>query len=121
MGEEEDEIHQAMADVRKAGVDILTLGQYLRPSSAHIPVARWVGPDEFAHWKVVGEEELGFAHVESGPLVRSSYHAKEQAREVEAGAAGSIQNVVEADIPAPAEVMPPLVQLQPNPSGDGDS
>jgi lipoic acid synthetase len=121
MGEEEDEIHQAMADVRKAGVDILTLGQYLRPSSAHIPVARWVGPEEFAHWKVVGEEELGFAHVESGPLVRSSYHAKEQAREVEAGAAGSIQNVVEADIPAPAEVMPPLVQLQPNPSGDGDS
>jgi lipoic acid synthetase len=118
MGEEEDEILQAMVDVRKAGVDILTLGQYLRPSSAHIPVARWVGPEEFAHWKKVGEEELGFAHVESGPLVRSSYHAKEQAREVEAGGAGSIQKVLEADVPAPAEIMPKLVQIDgPSPEG----
>ena len=121
MGEEKEEIRQAMADVRKAGVDILTLGQYLRPSSAHIPVARWVEPEEFAHWKRVGEEELGFAHVESGPLVRSSYHAKEQARQVEAGEAGAIREVVEADIPAPAEVMPQLVQLHKAPSGNGDS
>jgi len=121
MGEEEEEIRQAMVDVRKAGVDILTLGQYLRPSSAHIPVARWVGPEEFARWKQVGEEELGFAHVESGPLVRSSYHAKEQARQVEAGGAGAIREVVEADIPAPAEVMPQLVQLHNAPSGNGDS
>ena len=114
MGEEEEEIRQAMADVREAGVDILTLGQYLRPSVAHIPVARWVGPEEFSHWKKVGEEELGFAHVESGPLVRSSYHAKEQAREVEAGAPGAISEVMEADIPAPAEVVgfSPLVQLE---------
>jgi lipoic acid synthetase len=114
MGEEEEEIRQAMADVREAGVDILTLGQYLRPSVAHIPVARWVGPEEFSHWKKVGEEELGFAHVESGPLVRSSYHAKEQAREVEAGAPGAISEVMEADIPAPAEVagFSPLVQLE---------
>lgn len=115
MGEEAEEIRQAMADVREAGVDILTLGQYLRPSAAHIPVARWVQPDEFAEWKRVGEEEFGFAHVESGPLVRSSYHAKEQAREVEAGAAGSIQKVLEADIPAPAEVLPPLVTLEARP------
>lgn len=121
MGEEEEEIRQAMGDVRKAGVDILTLGQYLRPSSAHIPVARWVGPDEFAYWKKVGEEELGFPHVESGPLVRSSFHAKEQARQVEAGAVGSIQKVVEGDIPAPAEIMPQLVKIQPAPSGNGDS
>lgn len=121
MGEEEEEIRQAMSDVRKAGVDILTLGQYLRPSAAHIPVARWVEPEEFARWKKVGEEELGFAHVESGPLVRSSYHAKEQARQVEAGGAGSIRDVVEADIPAPAEVMPQLVQLQTAPSGNGGS
>ncbi len=112
MGEEADEICQAMADVRKAGVDILTLGQYLRPSPAHIPVARWVGPEEFALWKRVGEEEMGFAHVESGPLVRSSYHAKEQAREVEAGAPGPLQEVLEADVPAPAEVMGRLVQLE---------
>jgi lipoic acid synthetase len=112
MGEEAEEIRQAMADVREAGVDILTLGQYLRPSSAHIPVARWVGPEEFSDWKKIGEVEMGFAHVESGPLVRSSYHAKEQAREVEAGAAGSIREVMEADIPAPAEVMPQLVTLE---------
>ena len=121
MGEGQEEIRQAMADVRKAGVDILTLGQYLRPSQAHIPVARWVGPEEFAQWKRVGEEELGFPHVEAGPLVRSSYHAKEQAREVEAGDAGSIRNVMEADIPAPAEVMPRLVQIRAMPSGTGSS
>jgi lipoic acid synthetase len=117
MGEEPEEIRQAMADVREAGVDILTLGQYLRPSQAHIPVARWVGPEEFAYWKEVGETEMGFPHVESGPLVRSSYHAKEQAREVEAGDAGSIREVLEADLPAPAEVLPHLVQIQPMPFG----
>jgi len=112
MGEERQEIRQAMADLREAGVDILTLGQYLRPSPSHIPVARWVGPEEFAHWKRVGEEAFGFAHVESGPLVRSSYHAKEQAREVEAGDAGSIREVLEADLPAPGELLPKLVQIQ---------
>jgi len=111
MGEESDEIRQAMMDVREAGVDILTLGQYLRPSEAHIPVARWVGPEEFEGWKRVGEEDLGFSHVESGPLVRSSYHAKEQAREVEAGGVGAIVEVMEKDIPAPAETMPTLGKL----------
>lgn len=112
MGEEPEEIRQAMADLREAGVDILTLGQYLRPSPQHIPVARWVTPAEFAEWKRVGEGEFGFRHVESGPLVRSSYHAKEQAREVEAGGPGSIRSVMEADLPAPAEVpIPGLVQL----------
>ena len=114
MGEREDEIRQAMADIREASVDILTLGQYLRPSPMHIPVARWVTPAEFAEWKRVGEEEYGFRHVESGPLVRSSYHAKEQAREVEAGGPGKIQDVMEADVAAPAEVLPTLnlVQLE---------
>jgi len=101
-----------MSDLREAAVDILTLGQYLRPSAMHIPVARWVTPDEFAMWKRVGEGEYGFKHVESGPLVRSSYHAKEQAREVEAGGPGAITNVMEADIPAPAEVRLDLVQLE---------
>ncbi len=112
MGEEEHEIRKAMGDLREAAVDILTLGQYLRPSAMHIPVARWVTPDEFARWKEVGEQEYGFRHVESGPLVRSSYHAKEQAREVVAGGPGAIQNVMEADLPAPAEVVLDLVQLE---------
>ena len=114
MGEEAHEIRQAMADLREAAVDILTLGQYLRPSPMHIPVARWVTPDEFAEWKRIGEEEYGFKHVESGPLVRSSYHAKEQAREVVAGGPGAITDVMEADIAAPAEVLPTLnlVQLE---------
>jgi lipoic acid synthetase len=112
MGERAEEVRQSMADLREAAVDILTLGQYLRPSPMHIPVARWVTPEEFADWKRVGEEEFGFKHVESGPLVRSSYHAKEQAREVRAGGPGSITSVMEADIPAPAELPPRLVRLE---------
>jgi lipoyl synthase len=113
MGETDEEIRQAMKDLRSAAVDILTLGQYLRPSEQHIPVARWVTPEEFRRWKQVGEQEFGFRHVESGALVRSSYHAKEQAREVTAGGPGEIQRVLEADIPAPAEVPGlGLVQLE---------
>lgn len=112
MGEEDHEIRKAMSDLREASVDILTLGQYLRPSPMHIPVARWVTPDDFAMWKRVGEEEYGFRHIESGPLVRSSYHAKDQARELEAGGPGTIQAVMEADIPAPAEMRLELVQLE---------
>ena len=104
MGERAPEIRQAMRDLREAGVDILTLGQYLRPSLQHIPVARWVTPGEFRGWKRIGEGEYGFRHVESGPLVRSSYHAKDQARQVSAGGPGSISRVLEADLPAPAEV-----------------
>jgi lipoic acid synthetase len=113
MGEGREEIRQAMEDLRKASVDILTLGQYLRPSEHHAPVARWVTPDEFAEWKRVGEQELGFQHVESGPLVRSSYHAEKQARVVNAGGVGQIQDILEADVPAPAEVIaaPALVQI----------
>lgn len=112
MGEEHDEVRQAMSDLREAAVDVLTLGQYLRPSVMHIPVVSWVTPDEFAEYKRIGEDEFGFKHVESGPLVRSSYHAKEQAREVVAGGPGKIQAVLEADIPAPAEVRLNLVQLE---------
>ncbi len=109
MGEEAEEIRRAMSDVREAAVDILTLGQYLRPSRQHIPVARWVSPGEFMEWKRLGERELGFPHVEAGPLVRSSYHAKEQARAVEAGGAGRIREVMEAGLAAPAE-LPPRAQ-----------
>jgi len=103
MGERVAEVREAMRDLREASVDILTIGQYLRPSVAHIPVARWVTPNEFRELRRIGEAEYGFRHVESGPLVRSSYHAKEQAREVEAGAPGAIQEVLQADVSA-AEV-----------------
>ncbi len=75
MGEEPHEVRGAIADLRAVGVDILTVGQYLRPTELHLPVARWWHPDEFAALGAYAEG-LGFAHVESGPLVRSSYHAK---------------------------------------------
>ena len=97
MGEAEDEIFESMRDLRKAAVDILTLGQYLRPSEHHIPLDRWVTPAEFDRWKLIGERNLGFRHVEAGPLVRSSYHAKEQAREVAPGGVGGITEIVDAD------------------------
>lgn len=106
MGETEDEIRQTMRDLREAAVDILTLGQYLRPSAHHIPLNRWVTPEEFARWKQIGEEELGFRHVESGPLVRSSYHAREQAREIEAGGPGRITEILEADSSEGARIDP---------------
>jgi lipoic acid synthetase len=105
MGETGEEIRTAMMDLRKASVDILTLGQYLRPSPHHAPVARWVTPAEFAGWKRAGEREMGYRHVESGPLVRSSYHAEKQARSVEAGDVGELSDILEADVPAPAEVV----------------
>ena len=111
MGETGEEIRQSLVDLRKAGVDIITLGQYLRPTEHHAPVARWVTPAEFAEWKRVGEEELGFRHVESGPLVRSSYHAEKQARTVSAGGVGEIREILEADIPAPAELQSPVPAL----------
>jgi lipoic acid synthetase len=78
MGETDAEVRAAMADLRAVGVGILTIGQYLRPSVEHVPVAKWWHPDEFAALREYGES-LGFAHVESGPLVRSSYHAREGA------------------------------------------
>jgi len=81
LGEERDELIATMRDLRAADVGILTLGQYLRPSAQHLPVARYYHPDEFRELAEVGRS-LGFAHVESGPLVRSSYHAKAQAREL---------------------------------------
>ncbi|HYT81991.1 MAG TPA: lipoyl synthase, partial [Gemmatimonadales bacterium] len=77
LGEDWDELLGAMRDLRAQQVDILTLGQYLRPSAQHLPIARWYTPDEFAELKRFGLA-LGYRHVESGPLVRSSYHAWEQ-------------------------------------------
>lgn len=78
LGEEIAEIEQVMRDLRAHRVDMLTLGQYLQPSKTHLPVARFVHPDEFERLRVLGEE-MGFAHVASGPMVRSSYHADQQA------------------------------------------
>jgi lipoic acid synthetase len=75
LGETLDEIRAVMHDVRAIGVEILTLGQYLRPSRQHLPVARHATPEEFALLKQEAIA-MGFGHVESGPLVRSSYHAE---------------------------------------------
>ena len=75
MGETDDEVESAMVDLRSAGVEILTVGQYLRPTAAHLPVDRWVTPEQFAAFERRAME-LGFASVESSPLSRSSYHAR---------------------------------------------
>jgi lipoic acid synthetase len=76
LGETDDEVIETMADLRKAGVDIVTLGQYLRPTPKHAPVVRYVEPEKFALYEREAQA-LGFAFVASGPLVRSSYHAAE--------------------------------------------
>ena len=77
IGEEDHEIEATLRDMVAESMDILTLGQYLRPSAQHLPLYRWVPPEDFAHWKKFGLG-IGFRVVESGPLVRSSYHADEQ-------------------------------------------
>jgi lipoyl synthase len=77
LGETREEVLAAMQDLAAQGTGILTLGQYMQPTREHLPVVRFVHPDEFAEYKTLGEQ-MGFAHVESGPLVRSSYHAFEQ-------------------------------------------
>jgi lipoic acid synthetase len=79
MGEEWDEVLVAMRDLRRSDVNILTLGQYLRPSDGHLPVVRYYTPDEFDELADEGMR-LGFAHVQASPLTRSSYHAWDQAK-----------------------------------------
>ena len=79
LGEEGHEIDAVLDELVAIGCDILTLGQYLQPTAKHLPVMRWVHPDEFAEWKRRGEGR-GLRHVESGPLVRSSYHAEKQVK-----------------------------------------
>jgi lipoic acid synthetase len=79
LGERDDEIDSVLDDLVSISCDILTLGQYLQPTSNHLPVERWVHPGEFAEWKVRGESR-GLRHVEAGPLVRSSYHAEKQVK-----------------------------------------
>ena len=78
MGESDDEVVATLADLRAVGIDIVTIGQYLRPTTHHLPVARWVEPATFDRYREVGEA-MGIPHVESSPLTRSSYHARQAA------------------------------------------
>jgi lipoyl synthase len=75
LGEREEEVIETMTDLRNANVDIVTIGQYLQPTKKHLPVKEFITPDQFAKYEKIGKE-LGFRHVESGALVRSSYHAQ---------------------------------------------
>jgi lipoic acid synthetase len=92
LGEVEEEIHQTMRDLRDHEVDILTIGQYLRPSENHLPMSRYYTPKEFASLRKYGFS-LGFKHVESGPLVRSSYHAHEQTSDARRSPAAGVASV----------------------------
>ncbi len=91
IGERDEEVEELMRDVTEGtrtphgSCDILTIGQYLQPTREHLPITRWVTPAQFVHFKQVGEA-IGFRHVESGPLVRSSYHAEDQVLQLEARA-----------------------------------
>lgn len=91
LGETDDEVLQALCDLRAAGCDIVTIGQYLRPSLGHLPVQKYYEPEEFARYGALAMD-MGFQHAESAPLVRSSYHAREQAEE---GCAGGMADPAE--------------------------
>ncbi|WP_238444707.1 lipoyl synthase [Salsipaludibacter albus] len=86
MGETDEEVLEMMRDLRAANVQLLTIGQYLQPSAQHLHLDRYVTPESFEKFRQYGEEELGFDHVESGPMVRSSYHAGDQATDAGAWA-----------------------------------
>lgn len=92
LGEEMDELLDVVRDLASAGVDVLTLGQYLRPSKDHLPIARYYTPDEFAFMKREALR-MGFRHVESGPLVRSSYHAHEQSQAADSSSSSTAAGV----------------------------
>jgi lipoic acid synthetase len=81
LGESWDEIIELMRDIKDAGCELLTIGQYLSPSEDHIPITKFYHPDDFSKLKDIGEK-MGFVHVESGPLVRSSYHANDQIKHI---------------------------------------
>ena len=92
LGETDDEIVGCLADLADLGVDIVTIGQYLRPTSHHLPIVRYAEPAEFVRWKAIGEA-LGIGHVEASPLTRSSYHAKSAADAVDAPVAVPVGSV----------------------------
>lgn len=100
LGETREELLEVFRDLAANGVDILTVGQYLRPTPKHLPIERYWHPDEFAELKERALE-MGFKHVESGPLVRSSYHAEEQAGHAEGGAKPRLRHQ-----PDPADIIP---------------
>jgi lipoic acid synthetase len=81
LGEKQPEVEDTLSDLRAAGCRILTLGQYLQPSKNHLPVARFIPPEEFETWRRTAIK-IGFTEVASGPFVRSSYHAKELYQEI---------------------------------------
>ena len=86
LGERDDEIEGLLGDLAAIGVDIVTIGQYLRPTSHHIPVDRWVEPARFTEWAALGEA-FGIGHVEASPLTRSSYHAGDDFKKMQAARA----------------------------------
>jgi lipoic acid synthetase len=111
VGETDDEVLETMRDLRTAGVDILTLGQYLRPTPKHAPVERYVPPEQFDEYARAGRE-MGFAFIASGPLVRSSYHAAEgfvEARLRPHDASASADNPGKTPVFALPEVAPPAL------------
>ena len=91
MGESDSEIRQTLTDLAAVGVDIVTIGQYLRPTSHHLPVAQWWEPERFDEWKRFGES-VGIAHVEASPLTRSSYHARQSVDSLESVSAKSARS-----------------------------
>ena len=97
LGETDDEIVGCLADIADLGVDIVTIGQYLRPTSHHLPIVRYAEPAEFARWKAIGEA-FGIGHVEASPLTRSSYHAKSAADAVDAPIAVAVAVAVAAPV-----------------------
>jgi lipoyl synthase len=99
LGETPTEVEGCLADLASIGVDIVTIGQYLRPTSNHLPVARWAAPDEFAELKRIGEA-LGIGHVEASPLTRSSYHARQSADSVHTASADSQTSFARVEVAA---------------------
>lgn len=100
IGEKEDEIKEVLQDMAAVGVDVLTIGQYLQPSKEHQPIDRWVHPDEFKRWKEFALK-VGFGVCESGPLIRSSYHAEEQSAKYDVRAR---RRAMQAELKAAKEV-----------------
>jgi len=92
LGETQDEVIRTLEDLRKIGVDAVTIGQYLRPTMKHLPVVEYIHPDKFAEYEKIGEE-MGFAFVASGPFIRSSYNAIAFSEKVMAERLGRIGTV----------------------------